>query len=67
MGQLLQIRATVITNWGQTLLQIRAAITNRGNYYKLGHNKQQCIKKNNVKTQKQSENWTCDMLSKTSV
>ena len=52
---------------GQTLLQIRAAITNRGNYYKLGHNKQQCIKKNNVKTQKQSENWTCDMLSKTSV
>ena len=43
-GQLLQIRATVITNWGsyyklgQTLLQIRAAITNWGNYYKLGHN-----------------------------
>ena len=35
-GQLLQIRATVITNWGsyyklgQTLLQIRAAITNWG-------------------------------------
>ena len=43
-GQLLQIRATVITNWGsyyklgQTLLQIRAAITYWGNYYKLGHN-----------------------------
>ena len=43
-GQLLQIRATVITNWdsyyklGQTLLQIRAAITNWSNYYKLGHN-----------------------------
>ena len=42
-GQLLQIRATVITNWGsyynlwQTLLQIRAAIINWGNYYKLGH------------------------------
>ena len=36
MGQLLQIRATVITNWDsyyklrQTLLQIRAAITNWG-------------------------------------
>ena len=35
-GQLLQIRATVLTNWGsyyklgQTLLQIRAAITNWG-------------------------------------
>ena len=35
-GQLLQIRAIVITNWGryyklrQTLLQIRAAITNWG-------------------------------------
>ena len=45
-GQLLQIRATVITNWGsyyklgQTLLQIRAAIINWGNYYKLGHNNQ---------------------------
>ena len=44
LGQLLQIRVTVITNWGgyyklgQTLLQIRAALTNWGNYYKLGHN-----------------------------
>ena len=43
-GQLLQIRATVITDWGsyyklgQTLLQIRTAITNWGYYYKLGHN-----------------------------
>ena len=40
LGQLLQIRPTVITNWGsycklgQTLLQIRAAVTNWGNYYK---------------------------------
>ena len=45
MGQLLQIRATVITHWGsyyksgQSLLQIGAAITNWGNYYKLGHKK----------------------------
>ena len=44
LGQLLQIRATVITNWGscyklrQTLLQIGAAITKCGNYYKLRHN-----------------------------
>ena len=43
-GQLLQVRAIVITNlgsyykFGQTLLQIRAAITNWGDYYKLGHN-----------------------------
>ena len=36
-----------VTNWGnlvllqigQNLLQIGAAITNHGNYYKLGHNK----------------------------
>ena len=50
---LLQIGASVITIWGslvitkchgrrysklgQTLLQITAAITNWGNYYKLGH------------------------------
>ena len=44
LGQLLPIRATVITNWGsyyklgQTLLQIRTVITIWGNYYKLGHN-----------------------------
>ena len=50
LGQLLQIWASVITNWGsyyklgQTLLQIGAAITNWGNYYKLGHNK--CIQGN---------------------
>ena len=52
---LLQVGASVITNWGslvttkwdrryyklgQTLLQIRVAITNWGNYYKLGHNMQ---------------------------
>ena len=43
LGQLLQIRATIITNWGsyyklgQTLLQFRAAITHWGNYYKLRH------------------------------
>ena len=28
---------------GQTLLQIGAAITNEGNYYKLGHNRYQAI------------------------
>ena len=39
---LLQIRASVVTNWGsyyklgQALLQNRAAITNWGRYYKLG-------------------------------
>ena len=43
-AQLLQIGASVITNWGryyklgQNLLQIGAGITNWGNYYKLGHN-----------------------------
>ena len=41
-ASLLQIRASVITNWGsyyklgQPLLQNRAAITNWGRYYKLG-------------------------------
>ena len=44
LTQLLQIRATVITNsgsyykLGQALLQIGAAITNWDNYYKPGHN-----------------------------
>ena len=44
LGQLLQIRATVITKQGsyyklgQNVLQIGAGITNQGNYYKLGHN-----------------------------
>ena len=58
-ASLLQIRASVVTNWGsyyklgQPLLQNRAAITNwgkiyyklgqtlknKGNYYKLWHNK----------------------------
>ena len=39
---LLQIWASVVTNWrsyyklGQRLLQARAAITNLGRYYKLG-------------------------------
>ena len=44
-ASLLQIRASVVTNWGsyyklgQPLLQNRAAITNWGKiYYKLGHN-----------------------------
>ena len=43
-GQLLPIRANVITNWGssyklgQALFQIEAAITKWGNFYKLGHN-----------------------------
>ena len=47
LGQLLQIRATVITKWDsyyklrQMLLQIRAAITNWGNYYKSGHSREQ--------------------------
>ena len=43
---LLQIRASVVTNWGsyyklgQSLLQNTVAITNWGKlYYKLGHNK----------------------------
>ena len=41
-ASLLQIRASVVTNWGsyyklgQALLQNRAAITNWGRYYKLG-------------------------------
>ena len=41
-ASLLQIRASVIINWGsyyklgQALLQNRAAITNWGRYYKLG-------------------------------
>ena len=41
-ASLLQIRASVVTNWGsyyklgQALLQNRAAITNWGSYYKLG-------------------------------
>ena len=45
MGQLLQIRATVITKQGsyyklvQNVLQIGAGIANQGNYYKLEHNK----------------------------
>ena len=44
LGQLLQIRATVITKQGsyyklgQNVLQIGAGITNQGNYYKLGYN-----------------------------
>ena len=44
LGQLLQIRATVIIKQGsyykleQNVLQIGAGITNQGNYYKLGHN-----------------------------
>ena len=44
LGQLLQIRATVITKQGsyyklgQNLLQIGVGITNQGNYYKFGHN-----------------------------
>ena len=38
LGQLLQISATVITI-GAILLQIRAAITNWGSYYKLEHNR----------------------------
>ena len=44
LGQLLQIRATVITKLGsyyklgQNLLQIGAGIKSQGNYYKLGHN-----------------------------
>ena len=45
-ASLLQIRASVVTNWGsyyklgQPLLQNRAAITNWGKiYYKLGHNR----------------------------
>ena len=45
LGQLLQIRAIVITrevriyyNMGQDLLQVRAGITNQGSYYKLGYN-----------------------------
>ena len=43
LGQLLQIRATVITKQGsyyklgQNVLQIGAGITNQDNYYKLGH------------------------------
>ena len=41
-ASLLQIRASVVTNWGsyyklgEPLLQNRAAITNWGRYYKLG-------------------------------
>ena len=49
-ASLLQIRASVVENWGrhyklgQSLLQNRTAITNWSNYYKLGHNKKQyCI------------------------
>ena len=44
-GQLLQIRATAVTNYGsyyklgQSLLQIGATITNWVNYYKLGNNR----------------------------
>ena len=44
LGQLLQIRTTVITKQGsyyklgKNLLQIGAGISNQGNYYKLGHN-----------------------------
>ena len=47
LGQLLQIRATVITKqssyfiFGQNFLQIGAGITNQGNYYKLGYNREQ--------------------------
>ena len=46
LGQLLQIRATVITKQGsyyklgQNVLQIGAGIINDGSYYKLGHDKQ---------------------------
>ena len=44
LGQLLQIRATIITKQGsyynvrQNVLQFGEGITNQGNYYKLGHN-----------------------------
>ena len=44
---LLQIGASAVTIWhcyyklGQLLLQNRAAITNQGNYYKLGHSTSQ--------------------------
>ena len=56
LGQLLHIRATVITKQGsyyklgQNVLKIGAGITNQGNYYKLGHS-------NMVR-----KNWSCESL-----